>query len=57
MSVEINSIVADIYAGIGKKAIEDAKIKTSEINSAKETDDIYGEVNIVDKSDNEMSIY
>ena len=60
MSVEINSIVEKIYAGIGMKAIEDAKVakQISETNSQKDTMDIYGEVcSVVPKENDEMSIY
>lgn len=59
MAVEINAIVDKIYAGIGKKAIADAKTqKSSEINSKNETVDIYGEVCEVNSTNSdELSIY
>lgn len=59
MSVEVNSIVDKIYVGIGKKSKTDSVIsKTSELNSKKESTDIYGEVcSVNSNSDGEMSIY
>lgn len=56
-SVEINSIVEKIYVGIGKKALEDAKV--SEINSAKEAEnnDILGEVVVPKETEDTVDIY
>lgn len=58
MNVEINSIVDKIHAGIGKKAIEDAKV--SEQNAAKQGDvdfDIYEPVYEANEESEEVSIY
>ena len=58
MNVEVNSIVEKIHAGIGKKAIEDAKV--TEQNAAKQGDadfDIYEPVYEANEKSEEVSIY
>lgn len=58
MNVEVNSVVEKIHAGIGKKAIEDAKV--AEQNAAKQGDadfDIYEPVYEANEESEEVSIY
>lgn len=58
MNVEVNSVVEKIHAGIGKKAIEDAKV--TEQNTAKQGDadfDIYEPVYEANEESEEVSIY
>ena len=61
MNVEINSIVEKIHAGIGKKAIEDAKVAEQNAAVQQEKDnanfDIFEPVYETNEKSEEISIF